>query len=59
MKQIARWAAGAGLTTGLALALIAPAAAQAAAFPVNPGPAVAGRTIIGSGQNLPPISNST
>ena len=59
MKQIARWAAGAGLTTGLALALIAPAAAQAAAFPVNPGPVVAGRTIIGSGQNLPPIADST
>ena len=50
-----RWVVG----LGTALALISPAAAQAAAFPVNPGPAVAGRTIIGSGQNLPPISDST
>ena len=55
MKHIARWSVG----VGLALALVAPAAAQAAAFPVNPGPVVAGRTIIGSGQNLPPIAEST
>ncbi|MGI9195919.1 MAG: HAD family acid phosphatase [Candidatus Nanopelagicales bacterium] len=34
-------------------------AAQAAAFPVNPGPMVAGRTIIGTGQNLPPIAGET
>ena len=59
MRQIARWVSGAGLTAVLAIALIAPAAAQAAAFPVNPGPVVAGRTIIGSGQNLPPIAEST
>jgi len=37
----------------------APAIAQAAAFPVNPGPVVAGRTIIGTGQNLPPIAETT
>ena len=59
MKQIARWAVGVGMTAGLALALVAPTAAQAAAFPVNPGPVVAGRTVIGSGQNLPPIAEST
>jgi hypothetical protein len=59
MKQIARWGAGVGASTALALTLIAPAAAQAAAFPVNPGPVVAGRTIIGTGQNLPPIAEST
>lgn len=53
--RAARWVVG----LGIALALVSPTAAQAAAFPVNPGPAVAGRTIIGSGQNLPPISNST
>ena len=34
MKRIACWAFG----VGLALALVAPAAAQAAAFPVHPGP---------------------
>lgn len=33
--------------------------AQAAAFPVNPGPVVDGRPITGSGQNLPPIDEST
>ena len=55
MKRITYWSVG----VGLALALVAPAAAQAAAFPVNPGPVVAGRTIIGSGQNLPPITEST
>ena len=45
---------------GVCLAVLAPAAvAQAAAFPVNPGPVAAGRTIIGTGQNLPPISDST
>ena len=53
--RAARWVVG----LGIALALVSPTAAQAAAFPVNPGPAVAGRTIIGSGQNLAPISNST
>ena len=42
MKQIARWGAGVGASTALALTLIAPAAAQAAAFPVNPGPVVDG-----------------
>lgn len=44
----------------ICLAVVAPAAtASAAAFPVNPGPVVAGRTIVGSGQNLPPIADST
>lgn len=33
--------------------------AQAAAFPVNPGPIVDGRKIIGTGQNLPPIEGTT
>lgn len=42
-----------------AVALTAPAVAQAAAFPVNPGPTVASRTIIGTGQNLPPIAETT
>ena len=42
MKRITYWPVG----VGLALALVAPAAAQAAAFPVNPGPVVAGRTIM-------------
>ncbi|MFM9136026.1 MAG: HAD family acid phosphatase [bacterium] len=42
------------------LALVGGAtAAQAAAFPVNPGPVVDGRPIIGTGQNLPPIEGST
>ena len=44
---------------GLALGLVSPADAHAAAFPVNPGPVAAGRVIIGSGQNLPPIAQST
>lgn len=55
MRRAARWAVG----CGLALALITPAAAQAAAFPVNPGPMAAGRIIIGTGQNLPPIADAT
>lgn len=55
MRTASRWV----LCVGLALALTTPAVAQAAAFPVNPGPVVAGRTIIGSGQNLPPITEST
>lgn len=42
------------------LALVGGAtAAQAAAFPVNPGPVVQGRPIIGTGQNLPPIEGAT
>ncbi|MFM1964439.1 MAG: hypothetical protein RL134_164 [Actinomycetota bacterium] len=44
---------------GLTLGLISPAAAQAAAFPVNPGPVAAGRMIVGSGQNLPPVAGTT
>lgn len=44
---------------GVIATLMAPAVAQAAAFPVNPGPVVAGRTIIGTGQNLPPIAETT
>lgn len=59
MRQITRWAVGAAVSAGLALTFVAPATAQAVAFPVNPGPVVAGRTIIGSGQNLPPIAAST
>lgn len=55
MRTASRWV----LCGGLALALTTPAVAQAAAFPVNPGPAVAGRPTIGSGQNLPPIAEST
>ena len=44
----------------ISIGVLAPAAAaQASAFPVNPGPMVAGRTIIGTGQNLPPIANET
>lgn len=44
----------------VALAVAIPAAtAQAAAFPVNPGPIVSGRTIVGSGNNLPPIHGTT
>jgi hypothetical protein len=46
-------------TLGLAVGVATPAVAQAAAFPVNPGPVVAGRTIIGTGQNLPPIAETT
>ena len=41
-----------------ALTGVAPPA-HAAAFPVNPGPIVEGRPIVGSGQNLPPIAQST
>jgi hypothetical protein len=55
MKAVITGAAVLGLT----VALSAPAVAQAAAFPVDPGPVAAGRTIIGTGQNLPPISQST
>lgn len=55
MRLLARWSIG----ISLALAVASPSAVQAAAFPVNPGPVVAGRTIIGSGQNLPPIADST
>jgi hypothetical protein len=43
----------------LALGLVSPGIAQAAAFPVNPGPVAAGRVILGTGQNLPPIADST
>ena len=44
----------------ISIGLVASAtAAQAAAFPVNPGPMVKGRTIIGTGQNLPPIAAET
>jgi hypothetical protein len=55
VRRAARWAVG----CGLALTLIAPAAAQAAVFPVNPGPMAADRIIIGTGQNLPPIADTT
>ena len=55
MSAVARWVTG----VTLAIALASPTAAQGAAFPVNPGPVVEGRTIIGSGQNLPPIANET
>jgi len=43
---------------GLAVALLAGAAAvpaSAAVVPVDPGPVAAGRPIVGTGQNLPPI----
>lgn len=39
----------------LAAAGVAAATAHAGAFVVDPGPVVAGRTIIGTGQNLPPM----
>ena len=55
MRRLARWSIG----ISLAVAVASPSAAQAAAFPVNPGPVVTGRTIIGTGQNLPPIADST
>lgn len=38
--------------------VLAPAA-RADAFPVNPGPIVAGRPIVGTGHNLPPITGGT
>lgn len=57
--RIARRLGSGAVALALAFGLITPAVAQAAAFPVNPGPVVAGRTIIGSGQNLPPIAEST
>ena len=44
---------------GLAASVAGATTAQAAAFPVNPGPIVDGRKIIGSGQNLPPIEGTT
>jgi len=50
-------------TLAITIALLAlmggATAAQAAAFPVNPGPIVKGRPIIGTGQNLPPIAGVT
>lgn len=55
MRSAIRWV----VSAGIAAALLTPGVAQAAAFPVNPGPVVAGRSIIGSGQNLPPIAGST
>ena len=42
----------------LALSVLA-SGAHGGAFPVNPGPVVQGKPIIGSGQNLPPIVDTT
>jgi len=39
----------------IAVAGVAAGTASAGAFVVDPGPVVAGRTIVGSGQNLPPM----
>lgn len=49
MKSVATTLAALG-----AVGVVA-SSAHAGAFVVNPGPVVAGRTIVGSGQNLPPI----
>lgn len=58
-RRLLRHVSAATVCLGLSLGLVSPAVAQAAAFPVNPGPIAAGRTIIGTGQNLPPIAEST
>ena len=57
MRRLISYAAAAALT---AASLVAGATvAQAAAVPVDPGPIVKGRPIVGTGQNLPPLVGST
>lgn len=57
MRRSISYAVAAGLAATMLVA--GASAAQAAAFPVDPGPRVAGKPITGSGQNLPPVANET
>lgn len=57
MRRLISYAAAAALAASSLLT--GASAVQATAVPVDPGPVVKGRPIIGSGQNLPPINDTT
>ena len=57
MHRLARITVAAVFAAATSVAVAA--SAQAAAFPVNPGPIVDGRKIVGTAQNLPPNEGTT